>query len=282
VFEPDQVIVHGVDKHKFESFREYRLTGGSMEDFRAARDGALVGASIARRKSWNVGETVDLRGQLGLLLEVKGVFVSGNEDEDNTILAGMDYVQDQYNARGQANFVMVKLHPEARAETVAAAIDALPTPTGTNSQAEKAFVSGMIEDLADMIALSRLVILLTLGVVLVSVANAVSMSVRDRTRQLGVMRTLGFRRGQILGLVMTEAALVCVLGGVLGVAGAWALIALQDISVQARSLHLTVSMPWAVAGYALLVSLGIGAAGSLVSGLRASRLKIVDAVSSVG
>jgi putative ABC transport system permease protein len=282
VFEPDQVIVHGVDKHKFESFREYRLTDGSMEEFRAARDGALVGASIARRKSWSVGETVDLRGQLGLLLEVKGVFVSGNEDEDNTILAGMDYVQDQYNARGQANFVMVKLRPEARAETVAAEIDALPTPTGTNSQAEKAFVSGMIEDLADMIALSRLVILLTLAVVLVSVSNAVSMSVRDRTRQLGVMRTLGFRRVQILGLVMAEAALVCVIGGALGVAAAWALIALQDISVQARSLHLTVSMPWAVAGYALLVSLGIGAAGSLVSGLRASRLKIVDAVSSVG
>lgn len=252
-----------------------------MEDFKQTREGALLGASIAKRKGWKVGETVDLSKQLGLLMDVKGIFFSGNEDQDNTIIAGIDYVQDQYDARGQANVVMVKLPPDARAEDVAAKIDAMPLAVGSNSQAEKAFVSGMIEDLADMIALSRLVILITLLVVFVSVANTVSMSVRDRTRQLGMMRTLGFRRWQILALVVTEASLVCLVGGVVGVAAAWGVINFQDITVQSRSLNLEIQMPLAVMAWALVMSIAIGFIGSLVSGFRASRLKIVNAIASV-
>lgn len=252
-----------------------------MDDFKQTREGALLGASIAKRKGWKVGEQVDLRGQLGLLMDVKGIFFSGNEDQDNTIIAGLDYVQDQYDARGQANVVMVKLPPDARAEDVAAQIDALPLSSGSNTQAEKAFVSGMIEDLGDMIALSRLVILITLLVVFVSVANTVSMSVRDRTRQLGMLRTLGFRRWQILSLVVSEASLVCLVGGIVGIAASWAVINFQEVTVQARSLNLEVQMPWAVIGWALLLSISIGFVGSMVSGIRASRLKIVNAIASV-
>ena len=252
-----------------------------MDDFKSTREGALLGASIAKRKGWKVGETVDLSTQLGLLMQVKGIFFSGNEDQDNTILAGIDYVQDQYNARGQANVVMVKLPADVRAEDVSAKIDAMPLSAGSNSQAEKAFVSGMIEDLGDMITLSRIVILITLLVVFVSVANTVSMSVRDRTRQLGMMRTLGFRRWQILALVVSEASMVCLVGGIVGVAGAWAVINFQDVTVQARSLNLSVQMPVAVIAWALLLSMSIGFVGSLVSGFRASRLKIVNAIASV-
>jgi len=281
VFEPDQVIVHGVDKHKFEKFRDYRMVDGSRSAFMEARDGALVGSSIADRKSWKVGDTIDLRGQLGLLMEVKGIFFSGNEEQDNLVLAGLDYVQDQYDARGQANIVVVRVAEGARAEDVAAAIDALPLPTGTNTQPELAFISGMIEDLGDMIALSRLVILITLLVVFVSVANSVSMSVRDRTRQLGVMRTLGFRRWQIMSLVVTEASMVCLVGGVVGVGAAWLAITFQDVTVQARSMNLTVQMPWDVMALALLASLAIGFGGSLFSGFRAARLKLVNAIGSV-
>jgi putative ABC transport system permease protein len=113
------------------------------------------------------------------------------------------------------------------------------------------------------------------------VANTVSMSVRDRTRQLGMMRTLGFRRWQILALVVTEASLVCLVGGVVGVAAAWGVINFQDITVQSRSINLEIQMPLAVMVWALALSIAIGFIGSLVSGFRASRLKIVNAIASV-
>lgn len=251
-----------------------------MDDFLAARDGALVGASIAKRKGWKTGQEVDLRDQLGILLNIKGIFVSGNEEQDNTIVADIEYVQDQKASRGSANIFMVKLTKDAKAEDVVANIDAIPFPTGTNTQAEKAFISGMIEDLADMISLSRLVIFITLLVVFLSVANTVSMSVRDRTRQIGMMRTLGFKRWMVLMIVVFEAALVCFTGGIIGVTGAWLVLQFQDITVQARSMNMVVSMPWKVVGIALVMSIGIGFIGSLWPGFRASRMKIVDAIGS--
>jgi putative ABC transport system permease protein len=269
-----------VDKTKFQKFRNYDLREGNMDEFMSARDAAIVGASIAKRKGWKSGQTIDLRDQLGILLDVKGIFLSGNEDQDNTIIADIEYVQDQYDARGQANIFMVKLTKDARADDVVADIDAMPFPTGTNSQAEKAFISGMIEDLGDMISLSRLVILITLLVVFLSVANTVSMSVRDRTRQIGMMRTLGFKRWMVLSMVVSEAALICFTGGVIGIVGAWAVLQFQDVTVQARAMNLVVKMPMEVVGIALLLSIGIGLIGSMWPGFRASRMKIVEAIGS--
>lgn len=276
------MIVHGVDKQKFQKFRSYELTGGSMEEFLAARDGALVGSSVARRKGWTAGRTIDLRGQLGLLLEVKGVFSSGNEEQDNTILADIEFVQDQYNARGKANQLLVKLAPGANADAVAGSIDAMPLPTRTATQPEKAFLSAMLEDLADMIALATLVVAVTMIVVFLGVANTMAMSVRDRVKQIGVLRTLGFRRWQIMLLLFSESAILCAAGGVLGTLAAWLVLGVQQVSVQSRTLNLVVSMPWQVAAGGVLLATAVGVAGALLPALRASRMNIVSALGSVG
>jgi putative ABC transport system permease protein len=276
------VIVHGVDKQKFQKFRSYELVSGSMDEFLAARDGALVGASVAKRKGWTAGRTVDLRAQLGLLMEVKGVFSSGNEEQDNTILADIEFVQDQYDARGVANQLLVKLAPNANADAVAGAIDAMVLPTRTSTQPEKAFLQSMLEDLADLIGLATLVVAVTLIVVFLGVANTMAMSVRDRVKQIGVLRTLGFRRWQIMLVLFCESALLCAAGGVLGSAAAWLVLNLQQVSLQARSLNLVISMPWEVAGAGVLIAIGVGVAGAVLPAWRASRMNIVQSLGNVG
>ncbi|MBK8207031.1 MAG: ABC transporter permease [Planctomycetes bacterium] len=275
------MIVHGVDKSKFQRFRAYQVTEGSLDEFMAARDGALVGASIARRKGWTPGRTVDLQSQLGLLMEVKGVFFSGNEEQDNTILADIEFVQDRYDARGKANQLLVKLAPDAPAEDVAAAIDAMPLPVRTSTQPEKAFLSAMLEDLADLITLASLVVAVTMAVVFLSVANTVAMSVRDRVRQIGVLRTLGFKRWQIMFLLAGESAIVCVAGGLAGAGAAWLVLSVQQISVQSRALNLVISMPWQAPAAGLLVALFVGVLGAAWPAWRASRMNIVQSLGSV-
>lgn len=214
------------------------------------------------------------------MFTVSGIYFSGNEEQDNTILADIEYVQDQYDGRGKANSIMVTLVQGAKADVVAAEIDALDGPVGTGTQAETAFVSGMIEDLNDMISLSALVILTTLLVVFVSVGNTISMSVRDRTRQIGMLRTLGFKRWMVMLMVVAEATMICLLGGIVGTGAAWLLLQMQDVTVQARSLNLAVSMPWRVVAGSIAVSLMIGVLGSMWPGFRASRMKMVEAIGS--
>ena len=269
-----------MDKSKFQRFRQYQVVEGSLDDFMAGRDSALVGVSLAKRKGWKVGQTVDLSAQLGLLFKLAGIYASGSEEHDNLVIMDIGYVQDRFDARGHANIIVAKLSPSARAEAVAQALDKLPKPVGTRTQAETAFLSGMIDDLSDMIAISRIVILITLAVVLASVANAVSMNVRERTRQIGIMRTLGFGRMRVLAVVLGEAALVCLVGGLFGALGAWCAMQVQEFTVQARNLNLSVDMPWRVVVWAAGLALGVGLLGGAWPAWRASRQGIVASLGS--
>lgn len=269
-----------MDKSKFQRFRQYQVVEGSLDDFMAGRDSALVGVSLAKRKGWKVGQTVDLSAQLGLLFKLAGIYASGSEEHDNLVIMDIGYVQDRFDARGHANIIVAKLSPSARAEDVAQALDKLPKPVGTRTQAETAFLSGMIDDLSDMIAISRIVILITLAVVLASVANAVSMNVRERTRQIGIMRTLGFGRMRVLAVVLGEAALVCLVGGLFGALGAWCAMQVQEFTVQARNLNLSVDMPWRVVVWAAGLALGVGLLGGAWPAWRASRQGIVASLGS--
>ena len=228
-----------------------------------------------------MGETVDLRDQLGILFTVSGIFDSDDEQMNNVILSDMEYVQDQNNQRGRANTFMVKLKPDARAEDVAAEMDALPLPTNTRSEPENAFVSGMLSDLSDMVALSRLVILITLIVVFVSVGNTVSMSVRDRTQQIGMLRTLGFKRFSITMMVVGEAGMVALIGGVVGAGVALAIINLYEIPLQGRLSNFAITLPSEVVLMGLGLAAGIGILGGILPAIRASRMKIVEALRRV-
>ncbi len=269
-----------MDKSKFQRFRQYQVIEGSLDEFIAGRDSALVGVSLAKRKGWKVGQTVDLSAQLGILFKMAGIYATGSEEQDNLVLMEIGYVQDRYDERGHANLIVAKLSPSARAEDIAQGLDKLPKPVGTRTQAETAFLSGMIDDLSDMIAISRIVILITLAVVLASVANAVSMNVRERTRQIGIMRTLGFGRARVLAVVLGEAALVCLAGGLLGAAAAWAAMQLQEFTVQARNLNLSVAMPASVVAWAAVLALGVGLLGGVWPAWRASRQGIVTSLGS--
>jgi len=275
------VIVHGVDKLKFDKFRYYNLTDEALEEFRNRKDAALAGQTIAKRKGWKIGQHVDLKAQLGIQFTITGIFFTGNEEQDNTVFTGFEYAQDSRDSRGKANLIYIRLREGMQAEKVAAVIDAMPLSIKTNTQAEKSFVSSMLEDLGDMIKISRTVIMITLIVVFAGIANTISMSVRDRTQQIGVMRTLGYTRRSILSLVMTESAIISLFGGILGSLAAFGIFQLRDITVQTRTYNFSVSLSWVVVLVGLGIAVLVGFAGGLLPALRASRLNIVNALRSI-
>jgi len=275
------VIVHGVDKRKFDKFRIYNISEKELADFRSMKDGAIAGQRIASRKGWKVGQQVDVRKQLDLQFTIAGIFYTGNEEQDNTVFTGFEYAQDSRDSRGWTNLIYIRLREGAKAEKTAAAIDAMPLSIKTNTQAEKSFVSSMLEDLGDMIRISRLVILITLVVVFAGIANTISMSVRDRTQQIGVMRTLGFRRNSVLSLVMAESAMISVIGGILAAIAAFGVFHLTEVAVQSRTYNFTVSLSPATVVAGLGIAVLVGIAGGFLPARRASRLNIVESLRSV-
>jgi putative ABC transport system permease protein len=119
----------------------------------------------------------------------------------------------------------------------------------------------------------------TFTILLVS-ANTMAMSVRERTREIGILRTLGFTPAEILGTVLGESMLIALLGGLAGMAVTFVLTraAAAGMGPWGEGIKFRWEATLIVAAFALL----IGAASAIVPGFFASRRGIVDAIRFTG
>lgn len=125
-------------------------------------------------------------------------------------------------------------------------------------------------------AILRAIVTAVFFTMLLVTANTMAQSVRERTNEIGVLKTLGFSNGGVLGLVLSEAVLITVVGGTLGLAGAWWL-GIQFEPVFRQYLP-GFKVPTSAVVLGVLIMLGLGVAAGAVPATQAMRLRIVEAL----
>jgi putative ABC transport system permease protein len=156
------------------------------------------------------------------------------------------------------------------------------SPYPTKSEPEQAFFLSFVSFLGNLkLFLAAICGAVTLTILLVS-ANMLSMSVRERTREVGILKTLGFSSGEILGMVVGEASLIAVAGGSLGCVLASGLCAAIAVAMKNAPGFVSaikgLSLSPLTAALTLIIALLIGLASSVVPGLNAARTSILDAL----
>jgi putative ABC transport system permease protein len=154
------------------------------------------------------------------------------------------------------------------------------SPVPTKSESEQAFKLDFIATLGNVKAFILSICGAVLFTTLLVCANTMAMSIRERTREVAVLRTLGFTRGSILKLLLSESIAISVIGGLIGVAlasGAILFMAQPGIGLPV-SMHMTAS----TAAVAMVVAAFVGLASGLIPSYRASNLGIVDALRHIG
>ena len=101
--------------------------------------------------------------------------------------------------------------------------------------------------------------------------NAMAMSLRERTREVAVLKAIGFSRMIVLSLVLVEAVVIAVGGGIVGVMAARALFTFSDLTLSGIPGFSTFYVPWSTVIFGLLLAAAIGLASGLIPALRASR-----------
>lgn len=275
----DTVAIHGIDKEKLLDFRPLKIDRAALQAFQADTSGALVGEKIAARYGWKVGDHITLDRLEGFRFNIHAIFAAQGSADDFLIYVGRKYLQEAEDKQGMSHHALVKLKPGADPDDAGQAIAALPLTIQTSAQPERAMLAAVLDQLADLVAAGRLVILIVLAVILIAMGNAVAMATRDRTPEFGILRTLGYRRGMILGMVLTEGLMQAVLGAVLGCAIVQVLISgglLKDVSTCGISLSLTVGPNAWIAGIGAIVVAAL--LGSLMPAWNASRVDVVEAI----
>ncbi len=270
----NMVVVSGVDYNSFRDLKGIRVVDGSEQTFLGRPDAVLVGQPLATQHGWREGQTVAFE-QSGVTFTVAGTFVSSDKAYENGILAQKEYLAKLQRDEGKSTYIVVALKDPAAASAVSLAIDSefknAPKPTKTESERD-----ARERELSDFAQIRRMLGLLVLAAIVVSIfgaANSVSMSVRERTREVGILRSLGLQKSHILGIVIGESLVVALVGGVIGI-GLSALLLSTDKVLALIVLSLRPSTLLSAVATSVVIGLG----GAFLPAIRATKLSIVDAL----
>ena len=275
-----------VDPEPFlKIYPEFRLPSDQARAWMSDRQGAIAGRDLAERFGWNVGDRIPLTGTIwqpkqGQTWEFNLVGIyDGDDGIDKTqFFFRYDYLdENRAEGEGLVGWYVVKIQDPSDAVALSRTFDGMfaNSSAETKTTTEKGFIEGFATQIGDigaiMIAISS-VVLFMFGLV---AASTMAQSVRERTSELAVLKTLGFTGGTILMLVLAESLFIVLVGGGLGLALAWLFV--QQGDPTGGMLPIFVLSPRDVAiGVALMVAMGVLAGAAPALG--AMKLRITDAL----
>ncbi|MHC4661187.1 MAG: ABC transporter permease [Planctomycetota bacterium] len=276
--------MQGIEKEKLEDFFEIDADPAAVAAFKKERDGVLMAEALqdSEKYRYDVGERPRLADFNDSPVYIVGTFKSPNASYNSWMFADIEYLQHIDDARGEASQIYVIADNVDNVQEVADAINAQSDITPKiEAQPQKAFLASRKRELEEVIAFQRIVMLVSIIVILVGVANTISMATRDRVREIGVLRAVGFERPKVVGIIVLEGMLVALIGGLIGVVGATAYLAIGRLedTYMMMSVAMRVSPP--VFAYAVLLPLVLGVLGGLPSAVSASRLPITESLRSM-
>jgi len=267
-------------------YPEYQLPPDQIEAWLANRRGAIAGRDLADRFGWKVGDRIPITATIwqpvdgGATWEFDLVGIYDGEDgiDKTQFFFRYDYL-DENRAAGQGlvGWYVVKIADPSTSQQMAAQFDEMfaNSSAETKTTTEKGFLEGFANQIGDIGTIMVAILVIVLFSLLLVIATVMAQSVRERTSEVGVLKTLGFSGAGILALVLAESLFIPAVGGGLGLAAAWLLV--QQGDPTGGMLPIFVLPPRdVVLGVVMILLLGLGA--GLAPALSAMNLKITDAL----
>jgi len=269
-------------------YPEIQLTPEERRAFLDDRTGCIVGDGLARRFGWKTGDRIVLQvgiptyGTQDFTFTIRGVYrVASNAVDNQSMFFQWKYADERSIVKGQVGWYVVQINDPDQAPSVATAIDRqfANTPNETKTDTERQFQSSFASMFGNVSLLLGSIALAVVITTLFVAANTMAMSVRERTTEIAVMRTLGFPAYMIFLFIAGEALLMSVAGGLVGALLARAVVSGDLLAVSSFIPAFGVSGANVAVGVAL--SAFIGVLAGIVPATMAARLRIVDALRRV-
>jgi putative ABC transport system permease protein len=273
--------------HLFKVYPEYVIPEEQKQAFQRERTGCVVSKALATNLGFQLGDRIVLVGDIyPVTLELKIVGIFDEPDRVQTLYFNREYLRESLGPnnprRDNAGVFVVQA---ASAADVPRILDAADrefdnSPAPTKTETERAFQLSFASFLGNLklflMAISGAV---AFTILLVS-ANTISMSVRERIREVGILKTLGFTPTEILGIILSEAAVISLIGGGLGCLLAQGLcVGVRNSPVAGNFQGLVaLSLTPMLAALCLGVAMLIGLVSSFIPAWGAARTTILDAL----
>jgi putative ABC transport system permease protein len=275
----------------FQVSADMKIPEDQKVAFQKDRIGAVVGNNLARRLGWKIGDRIHLKGTLFQMdpeLTIRGIY-SGGSDEGSGLYFHWEYFYEGMRKLGMnegAAFTgtfTIRARSVEEVPKVAERIDALFQNSGTptKTETEKAFVLSFLSVLGNVqLFITGICSVVTFTVILVA-ANTMAMSIRERWREIGVLKTLGFQNSQVLFLLIGESLLLALTGAFLGTFGAKYLFASIDMAQVTAGFFQRLTINAETIALCLGLGLLVGLLAAGFPAWRASQRPAVEAIRRV-
>jgi putative ABC transport system permease protein len=267
---------------------DFEFPAEARKTFISERTAALVGEAMAAKWGWKVGDHVPIssnifsqkNGSRTWDFTIAGIFKSrGVQANTNFMVFQYEYFNETRSfLKDMIGWMALQTTSPLVNEGVAKAIDQMfaNSSAETSTDTEKAFNKAFAAQLGNIALIVLLVVGAAFITILMIVGNTMVMAVRERTREIAVLKTLGFTGGRVLRLVLGEAVLLALLGGLPGLVLAFLVTLL--VRDQLANFVPGIAVTPGIVALGLMLMLGLGLATGLVPALNAFRLKIAVAL----
>jgi putative ABC transport system permease protein len=271
-----------------DTYPELVVSPDERRAFETTRTGALVGRKLADRFGWKLGDRIPIQatfwrspegGSDIYTFEVVAIYEGATPDIDETqFFFHHDYLMERVGDIGQVGWYVVEVEDPERADQVANAIDArfANSPAETKTTTEKAFMQSFAKQVGDTGSILMAIVGIVFFVILLIAGNTMAQSVRERTSELGVLKTLGFTDTGVLLMVLAESVLLALLAGSLGLAAVFLLA--PGIRPMVEMFMPVFYVPPRSLAYGLALAVLLGLASGGLPAWSAMRLQIVEAL----
>jgi putative ABC transport system permease protein len=276
-------------------YPEYILTAEERQAFLADQHGAIVGRALAARFQWKQGDTIQLTSNIYRTATPYEFVISAIYRTDQTRYPGTDestlflhykYLDEATGRRAGVRTYRVEIADPRQAGVISHAIDALfensEAQTHTETEAQYRASTGVLG--GNLVLLLNGIGLVVIFTLLLVTANTMSMAVRERRTEIGVLKALGFSPCLVLLLILVEGALLGVCGAAAGLLlGRFLIEALPAVPVigEVLSKFPKMSIPPVMASAGILLGVLVGLMASLVPSVSAYRARIVELLQQV-
>ena len=265
-------------------FGEAKMVTDAYEAFEAERTGCVIGKMSAEKYRLKVGDKITLESTIyPVTLEFKIVGIYAGTPDDRNLLFRQDYLDEASGIEGQVGMWWLKVKS---AEDMPRVLDAINkafenTSAEVRAETERAFQLGFISMWGNIKMLVTFISSAVVFTLLLVTASTMSMAIRERFRELAILKALGFRRRELFAFILAESFGLAAAGAVIGVGGAWALFTFGDVGKMTGGLFPSFEVTLKIVGIGALVAAALGIIASIMPSIAVARMSVVEGLKSL-
>lgn len=276
-----------IDDDTFHSiYPEFVIPDDQWKAYKEDREGAIVGVKLAKRFGWKVGDRIPIKGTIfpgTWEFNIRAIYTGKRPADDTTqFWFHYKYLEERENTywHGLVGWYVVKVDSPDNAVRIAKAIDTTfaNSPWETKTDTEQAFAASFAKQMGNISFLIMSIGAVVFFTLLLVAGNTMAIAVRERIRELAVLKAVGFSDTFVLLLVVFESLLVAAIGGAVGLTLAKLLTLRGDPT---GGLLPFFYLPTQAMAVGAVLALAVGLAAGIWPAYSAGRLKVVDALRSV-